>query len=61
MKSCHPDLYPGVARLLYAFSFDGYIFVALRNACPSVLSAYIAQVSEYNFIFTVNLLHFYAF
>ena len=48
-------------RLLYAFSFDGYIFVALRNACPSVLSAYIAQVSEYIFIFTVNLLHFYAF
>ena len=25
MKSCHPDLCPGVARLLYAFSFDGYV------------------------------------
>lgn len=24
MKSCHPDLCPGVARLLFAFSFDGY-------------------------------------
>ena len=24
MKSCHPDLCPGMARLLYAFSFDGY-------------------------------------
>ena len=24
MKSCHPDLCPGMARFLYATRFDGY-------------------------------------
>ena len=27
MKSCHPDLCPGMARFLYATRFDGYVMM----------------------------------
>ncbi len=33
MKSCHPDLCPGVARLLFAFSFDGYFVFKDTTLC----------------------------